>query len=134
MGYQTEDHLPINRGFASHVGYLHGSENYEFGNHDQAYYHKDFWHDSLPGDDVVDEIYYSTNWYTERAVGIINNHSLDQPLWLHLPYQAIHSPYSEPPAWEQIPTDTGFWDQTLGSMLAVVDSGIGNVTRAMKAR
>lgn len=27
----------------------------------------DFWHDRQPGTDVVGEIYYSTNWYTQRA-------------------------------------------------------------------
>jgi len=26
LGYQTMDHLPINRGFLSHVGYLEGGE------------------------------------------------------------------------------------------------------------
>jgi hypothetical protein len=26
LGYETMDHLPINRGFASHVGYLEGSQ------------------------------------------------------------------------------------------------------------
>jgi hypothetical protein len=28
LGYQTMDHLPINRGFLSHVGYLEGGEQY----------------------------------------------------------------------------------------------------------
>ena len=31
LGYQTTDHLPINRGFESHTGYLSGAENYEHG-------------------------------------------------------------------------------------------------------
>ena len=28
LGYMTEDHLPVHRGFASHVGYLAGMEGY----------------------------------------------------------------------------------------------------------
>ena len=31
LGYPTTDHLPINRGFDSHVGYLCGAENYDHG-------------------------------------------------------------------------------------------------------
>ena len=30
LGYTTMDHLPINRGFASHVGYLFGMEDYQY--------------------------------------------------------------------------------------------------------
>ena len=31
LGYQTMDHLPINRGFQTHVGFLAGSEDYRYG-------------------------------------------------------------------------------------------------------
>lgn len=31
LGYPTTDHLPIHRGFDSHVGYLCGAENYQYG-------------------------------------------------------------------------------------------------------
>eukprot|EP00662_Eupelagonemidae_sp_cell21_P031728 gene31728-53764_t len=31
LGYQTVDHLPVNRGFDTHVGYLKGDENYAHG-------------------------------------------------------------------------------------------------------
>ena len=31
LGYQTTDHLPINRGFTSHLGFLGGGESYTYG-------------------------------------------------------------------------------------------------------
>ena len=31
LGYETMDHLPVNRGFKSHVGYLEGSQSYYWG-------------------------------------------------------------------------------------------------------
>jgi hypothetical protein len=31
LGYQTTDHLPIHRGFETHLGYLNGAEQYEHG-------------------------------------------------------------------------------------------------------
>ena len=101
LGYLTEDHLPINRGWDTHVGYLNAHENYTYGGSlEPATHSKDFWHNSGPGDDLVDQIWYSTNWYTTRAVDIVNQHPLEKPLWIHLPYQAIHAPYQEPPVWE----------------------------------
>jgi len=134
LGYETTDHLPVNRGFDSHVGYLHGAETYAYGNHTQEYFTKDFWHDFLPGSDVVEEIYYSTNWYTERAIDIVQKHNKNKPLWLHLPYQAVHAPISDTPAWEHMPKTTTFWNQHYGDMLYVVDKGIGNLTAAIKRR
>jgi hypothetical protein len=36
MGWQTTDHLLVNRGFKSHMGYLGGSESYKWGRHDSS--------------------------------------------------------------------------------------------------
>ena len=139
LGYPTTDHLPINRGFDSHAGYLAGAEDYDYGfnynpSHDCAGTPKqcvyDFWHDEAPGSDVHTEIYYSTNWYTERAQSIIVAHhtnasTKDQPLWVHLMYQGVHEPYVDPPRWEGIPANNTFWNHIFGDMLHVVDTGTG---------
>ena len=31
IGFQTTDHMPLNRNFSSHVGFLYGAEDYAFG-------------------------------------------------------------------------------------------------------
>jgi len=141
LGHQTVDHLPINRGFDSHAGYLWGGESYSYGNHSILNFTKDFWHDHLPGDELVDDVYYSTNWYTERAISIIESHDFTQPLWLHLAYQAVHGPFEDTPEWEQIPYKPDFCEgagqhkcKIYGDMLAVLDSGIGNVTGALQRK
>merc|ERR1719158_506930 len=54
LGYETMDHLPVNRGFKSHVGYLGGAEKYTYGSGSKDA-HKgkhDMWHNLLPGTDV----------------------------------------------------------------------------------
>ena len=99
------DHLPVNRGFHSHVGYLEGSQSYYWGcgsghgncSADALSPGHDMWHDLKPGIDVVSEIYYSANFYTTVATSIIKNHAADYsiadsdatdtPLFLYLPYQ-----------------------------------------------
>lgn len=153
LGYQTTDHLPVNRGFDSHVGYLAAQEDYHFGNSGppKCYWHsncsnainatqcsnanckKDMWHDHGPGVDIIDQIYYSTNFYTEWAIKLLRNRVKQQPIYLHLTYQAVHSPFENPPAWLQIKNGT-WYDDTWGSMLNAVDSGIGNITAELKAQ
>ena len=65
LGYETMDHLPINRGFDDHVGFLGGSEGYAHGSGDvnPTKGKHDMWHDLGPGIDVVPEMYYSANYY-----------------------------------------------------------------------
>ena len=114
-------HLP----FDSHVGYLAGAEDYDYGyNEGRNVAHDcggtpksclfDFWHDTTTGADIHNQVYYSTNWYTEWAQSIIKRHSTnattkDTPLWIHLTYQGVHSPYVAPPAWEHLPANNTFW-------------------------
>ena len=56
---------------------------------------------------------------------------------IYLMYGASHSPSEDPsvthPLWVQVPAATLFRSQVYGSMLAVADSGIGNITAALKA-
>jgi len=154
LGYQTEDHLPINRGFDSHIGFLGGGESYSYGlpnyeNHPIVPHDRDFWDGHMPAESIIDEVYYSTNWYTERAIATIQAHDTSKPLWLHLSYQAMHSPWDEVPSWERQTLDSQFCGglkrtyrnrtgeencRIYADMVSVVDSGVGNVTRALRAR
>jgi arylsulfatase A-like enzyme len=63
---------------------------------------RDMWHDDHVGDDIADQIFYSANFYTERAISIIGAHPVDTPLFLYLPYQNVHAPNQAPPDWELI--------------------------------
>jgi len=138
LGYATTEHLPINRGYDSHVGYLGGSEDYYQATKNQH----DFWHDDHPGSDIVGDVHYSTNFYTREAVKIIRQHDASHPLFIDLRYQGVHGPYEEPPIWEQIPNTTENQQKcgpqyslhTMQSMVKVVDDGIGNVTAALKEK
>ena len=97
---------------------------------------KDMWSDHSPGYEVVDHIYYSANFYTDRAIQLINNRDESKPFYLHQTYQNNHAPFEDPPIWEQIPDSSVpslFWNQTWGSMLNAVDNGVGNITKALKA-
>lgn len=69
------------------------------------------WHDMKPGTDVVDDIYYSANFYTSTAVGHIRQHNQSRSMFLYLPIQNVHSPYQLPPDWE-VKDYPEMWDHT----------------------
>lgn len=149
LGYQTEDHLPVHRGFLTHVGFLAGMEGYVQGEtpaiegpepgslcHVNSATCHDMWSGTAPmGDARKGEVWYSTNYYTEQAVSRIEGANTSDPFWLHLCYQGVHSGADPmpPEEWQRIPE--GSWRSDFyGSMLAVVDSGIGNTTAALRER
>ena len=82
----------------------------------------------------MDDIAYSTNFYTRRAVDLIQAHDPKHPFYLHLTYQAVHNPLEDPPVCQQIPNGSIWWDQTWGSMLHALDQGISNVTMALRLK
>ena len=45
---------------------------------------KDMWQNQLPATEIVDEIYYSTNFYSDQAVERIRGRDRDRPLYIHL--------------------------------------------------
>lgn len=133
LGYETTDHLPINRGFQSHVGYLGGAESYFYGlesGENKSRSNFDMWQDSAPGKDVVDDIFYSANFYSQRAVEIIRQHNQSRSLFLYLALQNVHAPYQTPPAWETR-VFPQMWDNTYANMLHLLDESVANVTAAL---
>ena len=62
---------------------------------------------------MVPQIFYSANFYADRSVVVIRNHTAataknksaglpQKPLFLYLPIQSVHFPYQMPPTWETL--------------------------------
>jgi hypothetical protein len=99
------------------------------------YFTHDFWFNDAPAPALAREVYYSTNWYTEYTLSLLRNHSAAnaEKLWIHLCYQAVHGPFEEVPPWEQLnPAYLRGGDRVYGDMLAVMDSGLANITKELK--
>eukprot|EP00937_MAST-01D_sp_MAST-1D-sp2_P002953 g2953.t1 len=148
LGYQTMDHLPVNRGFDDHVGFLGGSEGYAHGSGDAdpSKGNHDMWDGLAPGKDAVRAMYYSANYYADTALGFIEAAGARRraaggahdapsapPFFMYYAIQNVHSPYTLPPAWEQ-GKYPGMWDNTYANMLAMLDGAVGNVTDALHAQ
>lgn len=78
--------------------------------------------------------HYSTTLFTSVAESIIDNHDATQPLFLYLPYQAVHAPLQVPERYK---------DEFKGvsppnrlskvAMVAAMDEGISNITQTLAA-
>ena len=101
LGFFKEEYLPLKRGFDQQVGYYGGNENYFF-------HHAPFdavkvgldWHRNETEEGVVenDVGVYSAFLYSKGAVDVIMNHDANRgPLFLYVPFQAVHSPLNDVP-------------------------------------
>ena len=135
LGYETEDHLPINRGFKSHVGFLAGSESYRYGGGsiNATSGAHDFWKNTKPGYNIVPTLNYATNYYTSVAVDILerrHSENLVAPFFMYFSVQNVHSPYELPPTWETL-SYPKMWDKTYANMLHVLDVATLNLTNVL---
>ena len=83
LGYETTDHLPVNRGFDSHIGYLECCNSYSMKANSTSV--RDMWHDAGPAAGA--EMLYSANFYTDHArARIAARNASSPPFYLHLTY------------------------------------------------
>ena len=148
LGYQTTDHLPIRRGFDTHVGFLAGSESYRFGGGvaNATLGKHDLWHDGTPGFDIVPQMSYASDFYTATAVDLIEAHGERKrmqllspgdgekpeelgPFFIYFSIQNVHAPYQLPPKSRNYPK---MWNRTYANMLHVLDEATQNVTSALR--
>ena len=137
LGYATTDHLPIHRGFASHFGFLAGSETYAHGGGDanaSAGAH-DLWRDAGPARSDVPRMTYSTDAYAARFVEIASSHDPSSRLFVYFSVQNVHAPYQDPPEDDR----GGPWPDfklcpncTYAQMLWRLDAAVANATDALR--
>ena len=140
LGYHAWAHTPTYRGFDSFLGYYDGGEDY--------YTHRG---DTCGGYDLsIAEApncgancsrvlweangTYSTHLFTSRATSLIARHDLAAPLFLYLPFQAVHAPAEVPAAYAAPYNFSTPGRNVFAGMLSCLDEGIGNVTAALAAK
>ncbi|XP_064601366.1 arylsulfatase B-like [Liolophura sinensis] len=137
LGFCNWKYVPTFRGFDSFLGYYGGAEDY-------------YTHTSGPGYDfrlndkfytfLNDKVYtfprgsYSTNVFGQRAVDIINNHNPATPLFLYLPFQAVHAPLQVPKKYENMYAHIhNYKRRVFSGMVTAMDEAVGNITRALES-
>jgi arylsulfatase A-like enzyme len=131
LGEFESGYVPMQRGFDHQYGLWLGMIDYN--THVAADGHgrrMDWFRDDKP----CDEEGYATHLIAKEAVRIIQQQPKNKPLFLYIPFNAVHGPwmvpdkYSKP--YKKLPPNR----RTVAGMLAVVDEAVGQVVDALKAR
>lgn len=125
LGEFDPAYRPRSRGFQHQHGMF-------FGAIDHFTHLRGAWHDWHHDDQERPEEGYSTHLITREACRLIGAQPPDKPLFLYVPYNAVHAPLQVPPRYlEPYGSLTG-GRRTLAGMLAAVDEGIGQIVASLE--
>ncbi|XP_067672380.1 arylsulfatase B-like [Haliotis asinina] len=129
LGLCSWKHTPTFRGFDSFFGYYSGREDY--------YTHKignmyDFNFNTEVYNDTKQQ--YSTFLFRDRAVDIIKQHNPSVPLFLYLPFQAVHGTLQVPPKYSKMYSHLNRHRATYSGMVTAMDEAVGDVVSALEQR
>ncbi|KAL5011997.1 hypothetical protein ScPMuIL_010548 [Solemya velum] len=139
LGFYKKDYLPTSRGFDTYFGYLTGSEDYytHYRCNGEPYDHSfcgfDLRNNTEPCS--TEKGHYSTHMFTKRVVDIVSSHDGSKPLFVYLPFQAVHSPLQVPDEYiEPYKFIKNNNRRKYAGMVAAMDEAIANITKAFKAK
>uniref|UniRef100_A0A2C9JJC2 Sulfatase N-terminal domain-containing protein n=2 Tax=Biomphalaria glabrata TaxID=6526 RepID=A0A2C9JJC2_BIOGL len=138
LGHYMKKYLPTRRGFDRFFGFYMGSLDHY--THSRCMYRRcavDL-HDDTPTTfrNVFNESgVYSTQLFTRKAVDLINAHSRKKPFFLHLAYQAVHTPLQVPKKYTKYYSKLMRPKRRLyAAMTTAMDEGVGQVVNAIKRK
>ncbi|XP_071094083.1 arylsulfatase B-like isoform X1 [Haliotis cracherodii] len=126
-GFCSWNCTPTYRGFDSFFGYYNAQEDY--------YTHVtggflDYRNNTSP--EKTDNGTYSTFRFTDVATDIIQRHNKSRPLFLYLPFQAVHAPIEVPEKYEAMYPNIQTEDRRkFCGMVSALDEAVGNITKTL---
>jgi arylsulfatase A-like enzyme len=126
LGEYQPSYRPMQRGFDHQYGLWYGQIDY--------FTHVrggrvDWYRDDKP----LDEPGYSTHLIAKEAIRIIQEQPKDKPLFLYVPFNAVHGPFQVPENYVEPYKNLRPARATLAGMLAAADEAIGQIVGALKA-
>ncbi|QYM78615.1 arylsulfatase [Horticoccus luteus] len=124
LGLVKPAYLPTHRGFEHQYGLYNGNFDYFTHRRDGGLdWHRD--------DHALHEEGYSTTLIAQEASRIIAAHDPGRPLFLYVPFNAVHGPWQVPESYEApYQTMTGR-RRIYAGMVAAMDEGIGQILRTL---
>lgn len=127
LGEFAPGYRPTRRGFDHQYGLWFGMIDYFTHQRDGRL---DWHRDDQPCTDAG----YSTHLLATEACRLIRDKHPDKPLFLYLPFNAVHGPFQVPVSYTQPYTDLNGDRRTYAGMLAAMDEAIGRVLAALDAK
>jgi len=127
LGSFAAEYHPLARGFTHAYGHLYGAIDYFTHRRDGRL---DWWRDGRP----LEEPGYSTHLLGAEAVKIVERHDAARPLFLYVPFNAVHAPQQVPDdylaPYQRLPQKR----RKLAGMLAALDEQVGRIAAAVDRR
>lgn len=126
LGHFQPEYLPTRRGFDQQYGHYNGAIDYfkleRDGGHD---WHKN---DKSSGDQG-----YSTHLLGDEAARVIRERDKSKPLFLYVPFNAVHSPWQVPEEYVKPYAHLKGNRAIYAGMLACMDEAVGKISAAVDA-
>ncbi len=127
LGHFDPAYLPTRRGFDHQYGHYNGNIDYFSHERDGGFdWHRD--------DRVNRDEGYSTHLIAREAVRLIKEKSADQPLFLYVPFNAVHAPHQVPEQYKKPYAALAEPRRTYAGMVAAEDEAVGQIVAALEAK
>jgi arylsulfatase A-like enzyme len=128
LGHLNSQYLPTARGFDHQYGHYNGALDYFTHIRDGGL----DWHRN---DEPVREEGYTTDLLADESVRLIEKHDVSRPLFLYVPFNAVHSPFQAPQSYidmyEHIQAKR---KRIYAAMVTCMDDAIGRIVSALDKR
>ncbi|GFO20218.1 arylsulfatase j-like [Plakobranchus ocellatus] len=141
LGMFKWEYTPLYRGFESHFGYYQGCEDYYTHTYEA---NEDQWGlDFRRNKELLWNCtgQYSTTLFRDEAVKILEQHNVSEPLFLYLPFQAVHSGNGDgvhlqaPKSYiDKFAYIKNIQRRTFAAMLSALDDAVGDVYDTLRKR
>jgi arylsulfatase A-like enzyme len=127
LGLIAPEYLPTHRGFDHQYGHYNGALDYFTHIRDGGFdWHRD--------DKVNHDEGYSTHLVAKEAVRLIENRDKNKPLFLYVPFNAVHAPHQVPESYKEPYAPLKEPRRTYAGMVAAMDEGIGQILGALDSQ
>jgi arylsulfatase A-like enzyme len=123
LGHFTPAYLPTRRGFDHQYGHYNGAIDYNTHIRDGGF----DWHRN---DRVCRDEGYTTHLLAGEAAKLVEEHGGRQPLFLYVPFNAIHAPHQVPPRYAEPYRNRPGVNADIGGMVAALDEAVGRIAGA----
>lgn len=125
LGEFDRAYLPTSRGFDHQYGHYFGALDYDSHIRDGA-------HDWYRDDKEIREEGYTTHLLAREACRLIAEKDKSKPLFLYVPFNAVHGPLMVPESYLKPYGDLKGPRQKLAGMLSAADEAIGQIVNALE--
>ncbi|MDZ4402229.1 arylsulfatase [Prosthecobacter sp.] len=124
LGTFKPDYLPTQRGFDHQYGHYNGALDYFTHIRDDGFdWHRDDKENRDEG--------YSTHLIAKESVRLIRERDAKKPLFLYVPFNAVHGPYQVPDEYLKPYAQLKGNRQKYAGMLAAMDEAVGQIVAAI---